>query len=141
MLRATTMRCAIVAGLVPLLGGCGTAATPAAVPSPTAQTHTINGKVEVITSDGCGQGGYSDIDTRGSVTITNENCTVFGAGSLTQQPTTGQFSEVTCDYTFTADHVPDANFYGVAVGHRNPVQYSASEMRQNDWNVSLSVGG
>jgi hypothetical protein len=90
-----------------------------------------------VGSDCHGSGGYDDIRPGAAVTIRNESGNTIASGDLEE----GEHFEGTgCEYPFTIDDVPNAEFYRIQVSHRGEVEFSHAEMEDNDWTVSLSLG-
>jgi hypothetical protein len=92
-----------------------------------------------------GSGGYSDIDERQGVRVRDEDGTLLGTGRLEQ----GKVSEasqdgflviVACSFEFEVDELPGADFYAVEIGGRTGAEYSAKELDDAKWNISMSLG-
>lgn len=103
--------------------------------------QTITGSISLfdpdVGSDCTGSSGYDDIRSGASITIRNETGETLATGNLGA----GEFFDgVGCDYPFTVEDVPDADFYRIEVTHRGEVEFSRAEMEQNDWEASLSLG-
>jgi hypothetical protein len=103
--------------------------------------HTIAGTFSLFdseVSESCqGSGGYEDIRPGADVTIRNETGATIATGALGSGEYASGFG---CDYDFSVEGVPDAAFYRIEVSHRGEVEYSKSEMEQQDWTVQLSLG-
>jgi hypothetical protein len=112
-----------------------------------AGSHTIRGSITLYDSDNSadadsscsGSGGYDDLDSGGSVTVTDEHGDVIGSSNL--KPGTGD--EIGgCVFKFSVSGVRDAKFYTVSAGNndRGGPRYSKHDMESADWNVDLSIG-
>jgi hypothetical protein len=117
-------------------------------------THTTNETIkgtmfiDVSTSDpseanfttsgvsGCGgTGGYSDLTSGASVTVTNPSGKVIATGFLGN----GDYIAVSCGFRFRITGVPKEKFYGIEISHRGVVDFSLKEVQNND--VSMDIGG
>jgi hypothetical protein len=103
-------------------------------------SHTINGSFSLLDPEvgaACvGSSGYDDIGPGTTVTVRNEEGETIGTGRLSEGVHAEGFG---CDYTFSVE-VPKAQFYRVEVSHRGELEYSASEMEENNWEVATSLG-
>lgn len=107
--------------------------------------HTITGEMTLMDSDGydesivggCeGTGGYDDISYGTSVTVRDGAGEILATGSLEA----GEDLGLWCNFPFTVEDVPGADFYEVEVSHRGGLSYSDKEMEEKDWFVSVSLG-
>lgn len=107
--------------------------------------HTITGEMTLMDSDGyddsivggCeGSGGYDDISYGTAVTVRDGAGEILATGSLDSGEVVGDW----CNFTFTVEDVPGADFYEVEVSHRGGLSYSSKEMDEKDWFVSVSLG-
>lgn len=126
-------------------------------------TFTLLKIVEERSGGSCsGEGGYSDIDEGQQVVVKDaEGRTLakgnLGAGRLVGFPeaTSGNDEDTDsdpdrsaaddldfsyCQFKFTVEDVPEADFYAVSVGRRGELTYSYAEMKKRDWKVSFSLG-
>ena len=88
-----------------------------------------------------GTGGYDDIRDGLEVAVTDAAGTVIGLGRLSSKPGEDTFAgRRTCEYEFTVSGLPDASFYGVEVGHRGVVRFSAADLAQKGWAVEVELG-
>lgn len=107
----------------------------------TQRTVTVDGDITVtspadVTSTGAGcytGGGYADIKTGAQVVIKDETGKVLATTTL--GPGTGAG---TCTFPFRADVPAGSDFYGVELGHRGVVQFTADQMAAG---VHLTIGG
>jgi hypothetical protein len=110
--------------------------------------HTLQGSIDVIeslplkdansTGAACtGLGGYSDINAGTSVVVRDQSGKVLATGSLDA----GKIVSLeTCEFAFSVQSVPDADFYQVEVSRRGNMTYSKSDLDKRNWKVSLSLG-
>lgn len=115
------------------------------------KTHTLDGTIDLRDAGGwsasqafCeGSGGYSDIAGGGKVTVRSGGGKILALGQIkTGQPgssTAGGYY-VVCHLTFKVKKVPDAKFYSVEIGNRDPLNYSLADMKKNHWFLGLSIG-
>lgn len=123
------------------MAACGSA-TPAPAPTHTFTVHlalTDSSGLDILaTGDVCnGSGGYSDISAGGDVTLKDGNQHIIGSTALQGGTTT---DGLTCTFTATAQSVPEVSFYSLTVGHRAAVTYSLSEIKADQWTVTLDMG-
>jgi hypothetical protein len=107
---------------------------------------TIHGQLSLNSQDlaangnGCkGSGGYADIAPGATVVVTDPHGTTIGVGVLTgghyRINEGGQEDAYICDFDFDLS-VPAQDFYGIAIGHRDPIQIPAAEAPD----VELTLG-
>lgn len=148
-----------------LLTGCGAIGSLpiASKPSPTAQptptTFNIVGTLSVeaspLGSEGAlggdcitdPNGGFSDIESGGQITITNESGKIVALGTLDVGHTLesmpegspdGPLSATRCTFGFSVPSVPEGqNFYAIQMGHRTPLKYTRAELATP---LSLTLG-
>jgi hypothetical protein len=82
-------------------------------------------------------GGYSDVRAGTNVTLRDGANEIIGTSSLGP----GMGTDGVCRFEFVLENVPDRDFYTIEVGRRGTLTYSRDEMRENDWQVGLSLGG
>lgn len=83
-----------------------------------------------------GAGGYDDLSMGGQVKVTDDTGKILATSVLDRGKTDGHFQ---CVFTFTVV-VPDASFYGFAVGHRAPLDFSSADLKAAGYTVGLKVG-
>ncbi len=144
---------------------------PAAQPSPsaasaaqTARKHTVRGNItlglgDFLWSDGTGEGnvgpncagdgGFNDITTGATITVTDATGTVVAVGELGSSfpelvedgtDADGQtvYRATSCRISFTIPGVPAGHrFYGVEVTHRGKIQVPEGELSES---VELTLG-
>ncbi len=129
------MRCisAVTVLTVALAGiaGCG---------GPEAPKTTAMRGVLLVGLDGFGEdgdpcdlpAGFSDITSGGSVTVTGPAGKVVGVGRLGQgvRRNSAGYRVGSCELSVAADVPAGLKFYGVAVGHRNAVQFDEAHLGQ-----------
>lgn len=149
-----------------LLTGCSSlpfVSKPSPTAQPTPSTFNLVGTLTVDAGDGSDGteggscvtgGGYTDIESGGQVTITNESSKVVAIGILdaghtsevqvlpTFNPESGQIEQVPqatkCVFGFSVPSVPEGeNFYAIQMGHRTPLKYTRSELATP---LSLTLG-
>ncbi|MEV4096953.1 hypothetical protein [Streptosporangium saharense] len=81
-------------------------------------------------------GGYSDIQEGAQVVVTDASGTTVALGRLAY----GSWNRHTgCVFLFNVPDVPGGHkFYGVEVGHRGRLQYTAEQVAQP---LALTIGG
>src|SRR5574340_251669 len=137
-------RLVAMAALALVAAGCSSAPG-----SSTGATHIITGTLDLSSTENiadlapgqpCTVGlGFSDIQPGASVTVKNASGTIIATGQLGSGTTPGT-SGMECDFTFKVNDVPTSSFYQVEVANRGNVSYSLSQMEQDKWKVSLSLG-
>jgi hypothetical protein len=144
----------VVATIVGLVVGAGVTAavlapaTSSSPGQPTAlggiikpSTFALNGVLQltdsrVVVSNGTcsGTGGYADITTGASITVSDASHTTVATGELG----VGQGGAGSCTFTFTISDVPDSSaFYSVEVTHRGQVTFSRDVLRTQGAQLSL----
>ena len=90
-----------------------------------------------------GTGDYSDLDQGMRATIKDGSGNILGIAafdghgkSITMD---GNFT-TDCQFTSVAKAVPDAAFYQVSLGQRDPQQFTHDELRAHNYVIALSVG-
>ena len=137
---------AIVA-LALILAACsGSGSSPSEEASPSEQVRpTLTGTFTLHDERGwtaggtCrGGGGYSDILVGMGMTLRDGEGTVLGTSRLS----TGTASDdgKACVFEFGFEAVPPADFYAIDAGRRGEQTYSAAELEQQDWTISLGIG-
>lgn len=109
--------------------------------------HQVKGSLTLVDSDiagldnNCyGTGGYEDIQAGMSVTVRDGKGNILATGQAENgRRPTGEFSIVKCAFNFQVDNVPKSDFYSIEVGHRGQLNYSYEEMKNKNWEVSLSL--
>ncbi|WP_052672457.1 PASTA domain-containing protein [Aliterella atlantica] len=110
--------------------------------------HQIKGSLTLVDSDisgsedNCyGTGGYDDIQGGMSVTIQDGKGNILALGQTGNgtQPSS-EYSSVLCVFEFQVDNIPKSDFYSIQVGRRGQLNYSYEEMKNKNWEVSLSLG-
>lgn len=87
--------------------------------------------------------GYEDQTDGAQVVITDADGSTIGISTLTAtglQVASGSTSmtDTWCGFTFTVDDVPTGSgFYGIATGHRDPVQFTEDEAFSPDLVLTL----
>lgn len=107
-------------------------------------THTIAIELLLIGTDNwtiksgscTGEGGYDDLRIGASITVMDGDGSIIGTGWIESATRIGTF----CQFVGTVADVPEVDFYQFKVSHRGAPSYSLSEMKANDWTVSLSIG-
>jgi len=131
-------------------------AQPAAVvtssaPSPTAalvEPITVTGFLDLVDPDmhwkvgkPCeGDGGYADISVGAQVIISDSTGKTVALTGLIggNGMRSDDFKSVVCSFGFISFTVPPgAGFYGIAIGHRDPLMYSESDLADD---IHLSLG-
>ena len=120
--------------------------TPSLTPRP---PYIIHGLLTLVSANlrqagsACaGQGGYADIQAGKPVTITDATGKVIGMGQLSTGRlgvVSGVAQDRTCDFEFTVRGIPEVAVYGIRLEERGTLQYSLSEMKQQNWSVRLQV--
>jgi hypothetical protein len=109
--------------------------------------HTVAGTFTLTDTDtdpsittianGCeGTGGYSDIRPGAGVTLKDGDGKVLATSFLDS----GSGTANSCSFTFSLANVPEAPFYTVEISHRGQLSYSLSDMKAQDWSLSLTLG-
>jgi hypothetical protein len=120
--------------------------TPSLNPRP---PYTIRGLLTLVTpnlslagSACAGQGGYADIQEGKVVTVTDTTGRVIGIGRLAPGHPAAP-SDVAqnggCDFAFEVAGVPEMDLYSIALEGRGTLQYSLTELRQQNWFVRLQL--
>lgn len=140
----------IIVALAFLVAACGgTAPTPTASPTaaPTTAPHAITGTVTLhdkalvgffaVDGQKCwGIGGYDDLVPGGTVTVRDAEGVIVGTGTLGD----GARNVYDCTFPFTVADVPASSFYTVAITHRDPITYKATDISAAGWQVAIGVG-
>lgn len=99
------------------------------------QTQYISGSngTEAAKGDKCdGSGGFSDIQSGGQVTITDDGGKTMGLGNLSagELQSDGNYGN-DCRFTFTVKDVdPSAKYYKVKIGHRDGPTYTLDDLKK-----------
>lgn len=133
---------AIVA-LALILTACG---GETATPSPSEQasqsltgTFTLHDEQGWTAGGTCrGDGGYSDILVGMGMTLRDGDGTILGTTRLSIGTASDDGKE--CAFEFAFEDVPPADFYAIDAGRRGEQTYSAVDLEQQDWTVSLEIG-
>ena len=151
---------AAVAGIA-LLAACGSSQgnTGAETPAPTsAPARDVHGTVAVegnwyenVQQGNTNKGGtcivedgFDDQESGAQVVVSDASGETVGLGSLVSRglqasPGTTDMQETWCGFTFTVKDVPTGSeFYGVAIGNRDPVQFPEDELFGGG--LSLTLG-
>ena len=130
----------IVAGVVVLLGGLlllTRGSSGGGILPPTTETLTVT--LDVYTDDfrGCNLGwGYADVP--GSIVIVEVDGKVVGTSDLSR---IGRESGISCTFSATVASVPtDGILYEISIGRRGTGTSTATELEQNNWTYSASLG-
>lgn len=84
-----------------------------------------------------GEDGYDDMTNGGSVTIRSGKGETLGTGDLKGGLVTASHG---CGFVFEVPEVPDSDFYRIAVGHRGDIEFSRSDLAEQGWIASLTLG-
>lgn len=131
-----------------LLVGCGSSTATEPEEASSAGSIPISGQVELFgdgnvtqiaqgagVPPGCsGLGGYDDLRLGAPVLITDQAGAVVGTGTVDEVETP---SGRICWLRFTVDAPAGLPFYGIAVGAREPVVFTAEQVTEL---VALSIG-
>ena len=142
-----------------------TAAAPSTVPSvirspeitpsltPRAP-YTISGRLSLVAanlqqagSTCTGQDKYASIQAGAPITITDGTGRVLGVGHLAvghlvvgQRRRTGDSATGgACDFEFVIGGIPEVEVYGINLERHGSLQYSLTEMKQQNWAVELEL--
>ena len=118
------------------------------------KTHTVTGEMELLgdstsmtgeaEGDDCeGLGGYSDIAAGADVVIRDGGGELIAtsrlrSGKVIVADTTLDLKA--CSFEWTVEDVPEVDFYEIEVARRGGLTYSKSEMEEQDWKISSSLG-
>lgn len=83
-----------------------------------------------------GRNGYADLTYDMPVTVTNAEGKIVGIGKTDF----GEWVDGHCNFNYKVENIPKSDFYSVEVGHRGKVNYSFSDIVQNNWHVSQQIG-
>ncbi len=87
-----------------------------------------------------GTGGYNDVGPGMSVVVRNNDGQVIGTGSLGDNGE--KIESVACEWTALVEDVPSGeDYYAVTVGRRGEQVYTGDELEEQNWEISLSLGG
>lgn len=86
-----------------------------------------------------GQRGYGDIGPGSRVTVRDGEGEVLASTALGAGTVVGPGYQ-TCRFEFSLADVPGADFYQITVGARDPMTYSADDLRSRGWRVDLTLG-
>lgn len=117
--RRTRLMIAIAASLALVLS-VGVAAWYLTRPG----SFTVHGTITLATTGtSCSGPAFRDISEGVQVTVTAENGTILGVGSLTR-------STASCKWDFTIGDIPAGHhWYGVTIAQRGTVQFTEAQMR------------
>lgn len=109
-----------------------------------------------------GEGGYSDIGSGGQVVVKDGRGATLAVGKLGQgklltldealgqaggttttrrlASSSARSSPTVCQFTITVADVPEADFYRIEIGHRQPVEYSKAKLEAEGWRIDLVLG-
>jgi hypothetical protein len=124
-----------------LLAGCGSSG-PGPSGAETGGTVAVQGKIFAgglildpgETGDPCTlDGGFSDLTDGGPVTVTGPDSKVVGLGRIGAGKRSNALEDQgvksgICVVPFTATAPTGLKFYGITVGHRNPVQVAEADL-------------
>lgn len=108
--------------------------------------HTVKGIVVVYDSDfrflkenvPCeGKRGYDDMVDGGAVTIKSGKGETLAVGNIKGGLVTASHG---CGFIFEVPDVADSDFYRIAVGHRDGVEFSRGDLAAQGWIATLSLG-
>lgn len=105
---------------------------------------TLNGDFTLFATTGgtatnCyGEGGYDDIKSGVSVTVSDGTGRLLATGNLGSG--TRSASGGSCSFSFRIPDIKQSDFYSIEVGRRGELSYSHAEMLASDWNVAFSLG-
>lgn len=111
--------------------------------------YDIDGNIKLVDSDlggygdNCyGTGGYSDISSGMSITVSDDKGTIVATGQTGSgsHPQNDSYSSVTCVFEFDVKQIPKRNFYTIDFGRRGKLSYSFAELEEMNWKLTLSLG-
>ncbi|MGH8984726.1 MAG: hypothetical protein ACRDY6_12755 [Acidimicrobiia bacterium] len=110
-------------------------------------TLTVEGitNTAMTRCDGSEHRGYDDLVAGAPVVVHDGNGSTIATGELrdgqpVEQRDSLPIDFTDCEFRFRMADVPDAEFYTVEVSHRGEVTYSRSELEDEDWRVTLTIG-
>lgn len=86
-----------------------------------------------------GQRGYGDIAPGARVTVRDGDGEVLATAALGSGTVVGPGYQ-TCRFEFAVADVPGADFYQIGIGARDPMTYSAAELKARGWQVNMTLG-
>lgn len=95
-------------------------------------THEVSG---VLAAPECG-GGYA-IDSS-QVELRNEKNEIIGSAH-TSENKIPMFEDLGCVVDFTVPDVPETKFYSIKIGGHEGPNYSLSQLRDDDWKMTLGL--
>jgi hypothetical protein len=84
-----------------------------------------------------GSGAFASFDEGAEVIVRNESDEIIGTGELGAGHQ--GFSDRRCEFSFTIDGLPDANFYRLEVAGRDGPTYSEGDLAALDYQVDLEL--
>jgi hypothetical protein len=115
------------------------------------ESHTIRGTFSLTDIDGwdaegdvphdegdeCwSEGGFDDIGVGSQIRVHDGDGTSMGTGTLYGGVVNEDYD---CEFIFIIKDVGSADYYRVGSGRRGDVEYSKSEMEDNNWRVHLTL--
>lgn len=128
-------------GLV-LLAGCGGGHTITGTMTIIGTSENLSFSKPPTVGDSCeGQGGFADISDEAQVTVSDEAGKTIATGHLSAGKIASVFENIVphCEWTFSMEDVPDADFYEIEVSQRGGLKYSKAEMEKMDWSVEVTL--
>jgi hypothetical protein len=127
-----------------LLAALVAVASPAQALAP---DNTITGHIQLVSpnlggdNENCwGRRGFSDLKEGARVSVRDEAGKLLALGALRRgQRPGGRYQEVTCEFPFAIEGVPNAKFYSIEIERRGSIDYSLSEIRAAGWNVTFII--
>lgn len=139
---ATAVAVGLIVAVVVVLTGNESGSKPATVAS---SEHSLKGSVTILLTPysetrGCftSSTGYADISPGAAVVVEDGSGTTLATGRLSE-PTQHPQIKAQCTWSFSL-LVPDADFYRLTIGGRDPLTYSSAELKTLDWTVNLKLG-
>lgn len=84
--------------------------------------------------------GFKDIDRGTSIVVKDSAGKIVAKSSLNKGITTNLGQNGACLFMFEVDRVPESDFYTVEIGSRKPMNYSAEELKKQNWELMLALG-
>ena len=87
-----------------------------------------------------GTGGYNDVGPGMSVVVRDNDGKVIGTSALGDNGE--EVKGVACEWTAVVGDVPDGeDYYSITVGRRGEQVYTGDQLEEENWEISLSLGG
>lgn len=138
----------VFAALVARLTDDGSTRATAGAPAPRERDPVLRGAMAIpyrgpapSAGELCrGTGGYDDVREGAQVVVKDGGGKIIASTSLSSGKVARPEYTWRCQFEFTIEDVPKADFYQIEVSHRGALTYPRQELEERGWFVSFTLG-